>query len=71
MFVISLSNMYVCEAGLAVLGSPFRTWDTLEDARKAAIELNAQHGLNAYIHPANRRDMTVEMIDTHTFGYTD
>lgn len=71
MFVISLSNMIVCEAGLAVPGSPFREWATLEDAIKAATELNAQHGLHAYIHPADRRDLTVEMIDTHSFGYAN
>lgn len=71
MFVISLSNMYVCEDGLAVPGSPLRTWNTLEEAIAAAIELNATHGLNAYIHPADRRDHTVEMINTHSFGYAN
>lgn len=70
MFVITLSNMFATTTGLAD-GSPRRTWDTLEDAIKAAVELNAQHGLNAYIHPADRTDLTLAMIDTHSFGYAD
>lgn len=68
MFVITLSNMFVTETGLAG-PAPFRTWETLEEAIEAAIELNAQHGLYAYIHPADRTDRVVEMIDTHSFGY--
>lgn len=68
MFVITLSNMFVTTTGLAD-GSPFRTWDTLEDATEAAIELNAQYGLHAFIHPADRTDRCLEMIDTHSFGY--
>lgn len=71
MFVITLSNMFVTIAGLAVPGSPRVTWDTLEDATKAAIELNAIHGLHAYIHRADRTDLTVGMIDTYTFGYAN
>lgn len=70
MFVISLSNMFVTPSGLAG-PAPFRTWDTIEEATQAAIELNAQYGLHAYIHPADRTDRCLKMIDTHTFGYTD
>lgn len=70
MFVISLSNMLVTTTGLAD-GSPIREWPTLEEAREAAIELNATHGLNAYICPADRTDRSVDMIDTHTFGYAN
>lgn len=70
MFVITLSNMFVTTTGLAG-PAPFRTWDTLEEAIEAAIALNAIHGLYAYIHPADRTDLTVEMIDTHSFGYAN
>lgn len=71
MFVISLCNTYATTTGL---GGPAATWlrfETLDDAMKAATELNAQHGLNAYIHPADRTDLTVEMVGTHTFGYAN
>jgi hypothetical protein len=71
MFVITLSNMFVTTTGLGGPHATWLTWDTLEDAIKAAIELNAQHGLYAYIHPADRTDLTVEMIDTHSFGYVN
>ena len=70
MFVISLSNMFVTTSGLAG-PSPRLTWDTLEDATKAAIELNALHGLTAYISPADHTDRTVAMINTYSFGYAE
>lgn len=69
MFVITLSNMFVTTAPLGEPGGTRLEWATLEDAIKAAIELNALHGLHAYIHPADRTDRTLEMIDTHSFGY--
>jgi len=71
MFVITLSNMFATTTGLAGPASTWLRWDTLEDARKAAVELNAHYGLHAYIHPADRTDITLEMIDTHSFGYAD
>lgn len=70
MFVISLSNMLVTTTGLADR-SPIRKWDKLDEAILAAIELNAQHGLYAYVSPAERTDMTRVMIDTHSFGYAN
>ena len=71
MFVITLSNMFATTTGLGGPAPTWLKWDTLNDAIKAAVELNAQHGLNAYIHPANRTDLTVDMVGTHTFGYDD
>jgi len=70
MFIITLSNMVVTSTGLGGPADTWLKWETLEDAVKAAIELNAQYGLYAYIHPADRTDRTLEMIDTHSFGYT-
>lgn len=70
MFVITLSNMFVTHTGLAD-GGGIREWETLEEAKEAAIALNAIHGLHAYIHPADRTDRTLEMIDTYTFGYAN
>jgi hypothetical protein len=71
MFVITLSNMFATTTGLAGPVGTWLKWDTLEEAREAAIELNARYGLNAYIHPADRTDITLDMIDTHSFGYID
>lgn len=71
MFVITLSNMFATTTGLAGPSSTWLTWDTLEDAIKAAIELNAKYGLYAFVHPADHTDRTLEMIDTHSFGYSD
>lgn len=71
MFVITLSNMFVTTTGLGGPAGTWLKWDTLEDAIKAATELNARYGLNAYVHPADRTDRTLAMIDTHTFGYAN
>lgn len=69
MFVITLSNMFATTSGLGGPAATWLTWETLEEAKTAAIELNAKYGLNAYIHPADQTDITLDMIDTHTFGY--
>lgn len=71
MFVITLSNMFATTSGLAGPAETWLTWETLEEAKEAAIELNAKYGLNAYIHPADRTDLVLDMIDTHTFGYRE
>lgn len=71
MFTITLCNMFATTAGLGGPQGTLLTWPTLEEAKKAAVELNAQHGLNAYIHPADRSDLTVGMVGTHTFGYAN
>ena len=71
MFVITLSNMFVTTTGLGGPAGTWLTWDALDDAVKAAVELNAHYGLYAYVHPADRTDKTLAMIDKHSFGYTD
>lgn len=69
MFVITLCNMYATTTGLGGPASTWLRWATLDEAKTAAVELNAQHGLNAFIHPAERTDLTLDMVGTHTFGY--
>lgn len=74
MFSISLSNLMVTTQGLGggtLTGATVLTWDTLEEALEAATRLNAEHGLYAYIHPADRTDRTVEAVFTHSFGYAN
>lgn len=71
MYVISLSNMMATTTGLAGPQSTWLTWATLEEATEAAVKLNAQYGLNAYILPADRTDRCLAMVDTHSFGYAN